>query len=440
MSAISDRFDSIGLLQAVRRPATRLVAATALVFYCMYHITRFEPARLELLVPNVDTSILFSFARQIYHRGGYLAHLKTGNFTQVFPYPPSAVLMFNLLGAGGERVFIALWTLLMVCGLVVTMRASVAAENDEIQSVWLAIGLFSLVFSDSPVSWDLRSGNSNLVCLGLVLAAYGLLARRPAIAGALVALSVSLKLYSALLIVWLLIKGPKKALYAAAITLLVLWLLLPWALFATPGAIKLYSGWSEQLRIVSGFRIYPETAAHGYGPPLVTLRRAAASLTAAGADAAVTRALLAGCWAIWTGALLWYGARAMRYPDLRPLPSRAALADWTVLMLAPLPFSPWLEPYHAVSVLPGTILCLAVALDWREGSRERAAAAAALLALLVIHVVHVPFDIRGLGVLAQFLILVVVLGVLRPSLARIADRMGLRACAPLDKKIGSAGA
>ncbi len=418
MSAISDRIDSMGLLEVARHGATRLVLAAALVFYFLYHITRFQPARLEFLVPNVDTSILFSLARQIYRRGDYLARWQAGNFSMVFPYPPPAVLIFNFLGSGGERVFIAVWSALMVGGLLVTLRASVAAENDEIQSAWLAIGLLSLLFSDSAVSWDLRSGNSNLVYLGLVLCAYSLLGRRPSIAGALVGLSVSLKLYSALLILWLLIKGPKKALYGAVITLLLLWLILPWMLFARAGAIRLYSGWREQLRIVSGLWIYPQMAAQRYAPPLVTLRRAVAVITGAGADAAITRFLLAGCWIIWIGALVWYGARVMRYPDLTPLPSRAALADWTILMLAPLPFSPWLEPYHAVPVLPGTILCLAMALDWREGSRKRAAAAAALLGLLVIHALHVRFDVRGLGVLAQFLILVIVFGLLRPSLAR----------------------
>jgi hypothetical protein len=85
-------------------------------------------------------------------------------------------------------------------------------------------------------------------------------------------------------------------------------------------------------------------------------------------------------------------------------------------------------------VLPGPILCLAMALDWRERSRQRALAAAALLGLLVIHVLHIPFDVRGFGVLAQFLILVIVFGALRPSLARIPDRIGMRTSSPVDKK------
>jgi hypothetical protein len=437
---VIDRIDSIGLLDAARRPAVKLVLGAGFVLYFLYHVTRFQAVGLELEVPNVDTSILFGLAREIYHRGEYLADLKTGNFNAVFPYPPSAVLLLDFLGVAGERIFMAVWTVLMACGLLITFRASVAGENDQTQSGWLALGLASFVFYDSPLSWDLRSGNSNLVYLGMVLAAYGLLRRRPLIAGTLIGLSVSLKLYSALLLLWLLIKGPKKAGYAAAITIIILWLVLPLALFGAAGTVKLYNGWREQVRIVNGLWVYAAIAAQRHAPPLITLRRAAAAMSGGSADAPITRLLMAMAWALWSGALVWYGARVLRYPDPAPAPSRAALADWTILMLAPLPFSPWLEPYHAVPIVPGTILCLVLALDTGEGQRRRATAAAALIGLLAIHAVGVPFDIRGFGLLAQFLIIVIALGLLRPSLARIPDRIGMRISPMADKKIGSARA
>ena len=85
--------------------------------------------------------------------------------------------------------------------------------------------------ADGPVAWDLRNANSNLVALGLVVAAYALAARRPAIAGVLIGLSISLKLYSGLLLLWLLANGPRPALYAGALTCIFLWLLLPAAVF-----------------------------------------------------------------------------------------------------------------------------------------------------------------------------------------------------------------
>src|SRR5262245_64985355 len=42
--------------------------------------------------------------------------------------------------------------------------------------------------------------------------------------------------------------------------------------------------------------------------------------------------------------------------------------DWVVLMLAPLPFSPWLEPYHAVPVL--LPYCCAWQLRWMTTNCE----------------------------------------------------------------------
>ena len=50
-------------------------------------------------------------------------------------------------------------------------------------------------------------------------------------------------------------------------------------------------------------------------------------------------------------------------------------------MLAPLPFSPWLEPYHAVPMVPGAILFVVVALDDDILASDRRIAVAALFAL-----------------------------------------------------------
>jgi hypothetical protein len=124
--------------------------------------------------------------------------------------------------------------------------------------------------------------------------------------------------------------------------------------------------------------------------------------------------LLLGC--AWSGALVWYATRALARFAV-DVPSRAALADWTVLLLAPLPFSPWLEPYHAVPLVLGAMLCLTIAADAQAPMRSRLVAAAAVAALALVRLAGVPFALRGFGLLAQFLALVIALGLLRPSLA-----------------------
>ena len=94
-----------------------------------------------------------------------------------------------------------------------------------------------------------------------------------------------------------------------------------------------------------------------------------------------------------------------------------ALADWTVLLLAPLPFSPWLEPYHAVPIVLGAMQCLTIAVDAQALTHSRVVAAAAVAVLALVRLAGLPFALKGFGLLAQFLALVIALGLLRPWLA-----------------------
>ncbi len=408
-------FDSSAIFRVVRHRTIRFALAAGIAIYFADRLTGFKPARIWLLEPSVDTLIIFTRGREVFASGVYPEELSAGNFNAAFPYPPPAVVLFNAMGILGMRVFMAIWIILMTGGLLVTFRASVSGDNDDTQSAWLTLGAAALMFCDSSVSWDLRFGNSNLVYLGLTFAAYSLLCRRPWFAGALLGLSISLKLFSGLLLLWLLLNGPKAALYAAAIAIVALWLLLPVALFGVGRTISLYASWREQLRIISGLGVYSFLAAQRNGPPLVTLRRAIIVLSGAHPDAAITRWLLSVLWVIWLAALVWYAGRAWSGRHVAA-PSRAALADWTVLMLAPLPFSPWLEPYHGVPVVPGTILCLVVALDKRASDPDRIIVAAALSALLAMHAVRIPVPIRGLQLLVQFLVLIIAFGLVRPRL------------------------
>jgi len=394
----------------------RFVLPAGLAIYLAYYLTGFKPARIWLLEPSVDTLIEFNRAREVFASGVYPQQASAGNFNAVFPYPPSAVLLFYALGIFGLRVFMAIRMLLMVAGLLITFKASVAGENDDSRAAWLLLGAIALVLCDTPVSWDLRAGNTNLVFLGLILAGYGLLGRRPWLAGSLLALSISLKLFSGLLLLWLLVNGPRAALYAAAIVIAALWIVLPVALFGVGQTVSLYASWREQLRLISGPGVYSFIASMRHGPPLVTVRRAIIVLSGAAPEAPFTRWLLGALWAIWLGAVGWYAARAWRSGHVTA-PSRPALADWTVLLLTPLPLSPWLEPYHSVPMLTGAILCLVIVLDKYMGDADRIIAAMALAAVGLMHAVRIPLPIRGFVLLAQFSLLVIAFGLLRPSLA-----------------------
>jgi len=412
-------FDSIDLGEIVRnsdRPIVKLFLTGGLVFYFTYHLTGFHLFQIWPPVPSHDAAIQFERAREIFAHGSYASPPQTSVYN-AWPYPPSAVLLFRGLEILGPGPFMVVWIALMIGGLLVTFRASVAGEEGDLRAAWLLLGAASLVFVDSSVSWDLRKANGNLVYLGLCLAGYGSLRQHRWFAGAMVGLSMCLKLYSALLLLWLMVRGPRRALYSATITILLLWLLLPLAIFRVDGVIRMYHGWYEQLKIVNDPAIYTVLAARGHGPPLVTLRRAAMTLTGTGATEAATRTVLLLLWASWLIALLWYMRRTFA-GERAEAPSRSALADWTILMLAPLPFSPWLEPYHAVPVVPAAILCLETAFDGRVETQLRSIPLVALSALLAMRLIFLPFGIRALGLLAQFIVLVIALGLLRPHFDR----------------------
>ena len=83
-----------------------------------------------------------------------------------------------------------------------------------------------------------------------------------------------------------------------------------------------------------------------------------------------------------------------------------------------LEISPWLEPYHAVPIVVGAILCAAIGADELATTRARLVAFGAVGSLALIRVLGTPFSLRGLGLLAQFLVITIALGILRPKLER----------------------
>jgi hypothetical protein len=404
--------DAKSFLRLGTLPAVSTALGIGLSVYFAYHVTRFHLGNVWPLAPIGDASIFFEQGRLTFELADYPARLETWRDNAVFPYPPSAVLIFRWLGAGGPALFMGVWFAAMAAGLVVILRASLSGERNEVRAAWLAVGAAALIVADSPVSWDLRNSNSNLICLGLVMAGYSQLDRRPALAGVLVGLSIALKLYSGLLLPWLLFCGYRRALLASVATVILLAVVWPTLTWGSGGVIQIYVGWLEQLRIIADPQVHAALAGAVGGPPIVSLARASMALTGEGPRGTATLAVVTAMWTIWVAALLWYMRRvATSYPLV--VPSRAALADWTVLLLAPLPFSPWLEPYHAIPLVPGAILLVLTALDDRVSARDRNIAVGAWIALLATRALALPFAVRGVVLLAQFLAVVVALGLLR---------------------------
>lgn len=405
----SDRFPRRELLAMGPSPAVTIMSVAMVATYCIYHIYKFK---LSLFWPPAlrnDATIIFEVPQTIVAQARYP--------DVIFPYPPSAVSIFYGLGLGGPAIFISLWTALEVTALVVIMRAALAFERDEIRNAWLPLGCLGVFLADMPVSWDLRGASSNLIFLGLLLAGWGSLKARPTLAGVMVGLSVCVKLFSGLVLVWLLFNGPRRVVIAGIATTAVCWLLFPVALVGFEGTVNLYRDWLQQLHVLGDVRLHEQLLASASGPSLVTLRRAIVDATGASFESGMTLGILYSLWGVWTAALLWYVARG-GFRLRRLAPSRAAFADWCVLLLAPLPFSPWLEPGHVVPLLAVAMLSIAIFYDETSGSLERFCAATIGLVLALAVVFAPPFGLRGFGILAQLFVVVVALGWMRPRLAR----------------------
>jgi hypothetical protein len=385
-------------------PPVAIAAALGVAFYIVYYLTKFRLSSVWPLKLRGDAEAIFAIPQRIFADSAYPTDV-------IFPYSPSAVLIFYGLGIGGPQVFMAVWYVLMMAGLILAVRASLVQERRDVQAAWLLIGLIGLLLADLPIDWELRGTNSNLIYLGTVMAGYALLGSWPVIAGSLIGLSVSLKLYSGLLLLWLFLNGQRRAMGAAAVTMLFLWVVLPAAIFDAGGATRLYAGWRAQLQAISDPVVHARPDL-----PVVSMQHAIISFTGQSYDSAATFAQLSLLWSIWLAALSWYVWRCRPYAVPVPVPSRAALADWVVLLLAPLLFSPWLEPNHCVPLLVAALLCVLIAVDANMMRRDRMAALAGVATLALAAAFRFPFAIRGFQFGAEFLVLVIVLGVIRPRL------------------------
>jgi len=88
-------------------------------------------------------------------------------------------------------------------------------------------------------------------------------------------------------------------------------------------------------------------------------------------------------------------------------------ADICVTLLVPLPVSTWLEPYHAVVMLPAYILLLTVLFRDEWPSTARVLSAAALCGPIISRIAIQRLEIRGLAFLISFSLIVIALAAAR---------------------------
>jgi hypothetical protein len=320
-----------------------------------------------------------------------------------YAYPPSAAILHYAVAGFPIATAAAMWlSLTIVAALGIWWLLVRLLELDR-NPVWGVLVLLAYGSSCYFFQWDLRSQNCNLIFLAsLVCGLYCLHRQWWAAAAFWIALSFSLKLFSLLVIPYLLWSGRRRAFAWTAGFLVAFWLVLPATVLGTEGCRSAYAEWFGRMQHMVD---YPAAMTH---PILISVRRSAAWL--ADGDPRIAWLIVNSVRGVWAAVCVAAAAasRARREP---PGDATGLLSDVSVLALAPVAISPYLEPYHAVAFAIPSILLVHAMADSRLRLAWRCFAGSAFVAAAVVLWIPLDWELRGLLVNAQLLFGVVGAGV-----------------------------
>ncbi len=311
-----------------------------------------------------------------------------------YAYPPAYVVLmlgWLKLGALAFPGWIALGIVTLLAIPVVFARATGLARHPG----GLAVAALAVLVVAYAVGWDLKSRNVNLAYLLAIVLALWLCRRRPALAGLLLSLSVAIKLYSVLFLPWLIWKR-RWAWLGWTLAGIALWfVVLPALVFGPAEALAMTKAWWIALG-PAGDPAY-QAIFPGY---LISLHKTLAGLLSLpptdGQVIAATRALQLA-WLALIAWMLW----------------RHALDDWSagaLLVLAPLPLAPILQPHHAAVMLLPALVLLGVAADAASARGKRIACAVVLVACFILTQTGPAGTWRGVAILLAGLVLALAVG------------------------------
>lgn len=345
----------------------------------------------------VDYRGLYGRSRQVVHEGRYVL--------PPFPYAPPAVILVYATTAPPFPVAAGIWmavTVLATVGTLVLGTSLVGLRGHPWR--WCA-ALAAFALTNHYIQWDLRSQNCNMVYLFLLVAALAALKRRrDVLAGALLAGSITLKLYPVLVPLYLWWIGRRRASVAAVGFLAAFFVVLPVLVFGPGGAVRTYASWIDHLRLTAA------TVNESDHPILIALPF---TLTKdLGADSLLVPWLVRAAW------VAWLGAAAACVLAGRPWKSYPAhgwnlAVDGGVLTLAPIVISPYLESYHVVPALLPILALVQRTTDPACTRMLRAAAVVAMAAGWLALKASAEIGHRGAGVLVQMVLAALALAAIR---------------------------
>lgn len=374
----------------------------------------------------------------------YLCRDPDHRYWSDFVYPPPAVLLWDGFARLGYPAGAMTWLALLFTSLAGSflLASRLTSSGTTRQAVFEPPSglLLALAFAATEYYclWDLHVVNTNSLYLFLVL--IGLwcwLRNQRVLAGLLLAASVALKIYSIVFLPFLLLRREWRLASAMLLSLLFFFTAVPTARFGIGGALEITRNWLHTVTSASG----PDYLLH-YSGYKISLSWMAMLLLDPHTSSGKLNVLAWSPGAVhWLVRLLqggWLLLAAVYFVRSRPLPLRSeygrlALAlDASVLLLLPLPLSPFLQPPHPVVLILPAVTLLRYSFDRRPSIGRRVAAALIVASGCLVELTHFPW--RGIGVMLTIAIFFVGIGMVRQDLAGAGESL---AAAPEQEGAGS---
>jgi hypothetical protein len=326
-----------------------------------------------------------------------------------FVYPPPAVLLWHAFGKLGYPAGAAGWLGLIFMALAgsLLVATQITGRGPTHQVVLEPPGglILALAFAATEYYciWDLSAANTNSLYLFLVLCGlWGWVCNRRVLAGVLLGASVAVKIYTMVFLPFLLLRRQWRVVSAMLLSLAFFFLVVPAAYFGIAGAMHITGNWLRTVASASsidymlrysGFKI-------SFSWTVLLLLDPRAS---AGKLNVMDWSPQAVLWLIRLAYGVWLALVAAYFITSRPTPlqterGRLALAlDASVLLMFPLPLSPFLQPPHAVVLLLPAVALLRYAFGGQWPPGKRAGAALAVASGILVELT--PYPWRGIGVM-----------------------------------------
>jgi hypothetical protein len=374
------------------------------------------------LRPVQDHTITYSFSQRV---------AEAGEYDSAFAYPLPAVVFKLALGALGLGVSSVLWSALSILSVFAALRATlILLGRERCERAWLAaaLGFVGVIYF---VQWDLRAVNSNSVYLALLLWSRVWGDRgRAGVAGGLLAAAIALKLYAAIVLLHLLLRGRREELHWTALWGLALFAGLPALYFGPVEAFRLTGLWLETVVAMTRPDFLLDLVAYKVSLAWVMLSLSGAvdAFAAGVVDVSAIRAAhlwtraLQLAWLVAVGAHLWVRGRRPATLD----GGCADLVDYSLLLTTMLVLSPLLEPHHGAVLLAPAVVLADACLDDLRSRPERWLSGVAL-AVCAIAMRTLPSGLpKALGVQASLLMYSSLLIGFLPGVPRRTSKPSLR--------------